>query len=785
MWSLPPVLRRGGLVLLLVLLGWASQARAARIVIDAVVRPDLQTIVGEARVEDGEGIHFEEILSRLPSPTDDVLARRTFPGTPETGWVDLSTDAAGVTHFHALIPRRYGASGLVPGHGVFLNGLWHPIPTRGGRPADVTWDVRLALPDGAVGVLNGQVGTEEVTWTGEADRLSLAVVPDGRVETLDVPAGRALVVDHGPPRYKRDYQLAVLVSEAWPGPDAPDLVIVEAPMHRRLVRSGPGMLFLSDRAFRLTGGLRQFHGPAVQRGILEAALPIADRWSRQFAAAAFTEASAPETDLRKRLGWVSWVPQVDSLLYDGRLPYYGDVFGEVWPGDAVRDDADELLADRTPPLAIVRRVEARYGVGTALKLAWALVQGSPLPFAAARVGIPLERIDSWLPRPPPQALALDVAHTEGGGATVTVTRTAPAVVPPEPIVVDIDGTRRVWEAPAGDGVYTTTLPNAPDKVRLDPDGSVNQADRADDRWPVRLSTTAAFFPYELNVRGGGFSAAAYLTFRRQYSSRWRTDVGIETSPEDIVAATIGAVRYLGPLQDRRNRPFRIWFGAGPSFLDPDFRPTNGHPLALGGYIGASWETRVDSDFPRHGQRVAGVVSGGFVPGGDRWGLASFTGIQLVPLGGRLVLASRLRAGLAEGGVEHRLLRLGGSSDVQGLRPDAAVGDLKATGGVELRWQVVRYANLPLPLLWLSDVQLNGGLEAGTLSADGDVCGTPDGRCGWSAAGWTGGIAFTGDVFGARPTMLATWLAGPLATSDAALVDPERPMQIYVRMTQAF
>lgn len=761
----------------------APAARGARVLIDATVRPDLQSIVGEIRVEDAEGLRFEDILSRLPAPADDVLSRRTFPGTPEAGWVEWSDGGDGVLHFRALLPRRYGASGYVPGHGLFMNGLWHPQPMRGADPVSVEWDVRLTLPPDTTGVLNGEVARDQVTWTGEADRLALAVVPAARVEALDVPGGRAVLVDHGPPRPPRDLKLGLLIGETWPGPEGPDVVIVEAPMHRRLVRTGPGVLFLSDRALRLTRGLWQFHVTAVQRGVLEAALPVADRWSRRIAAAAFSDAGGK--DLRRSLGWVSWVPQVDSLLYDGRLPYYGDVFGEVWPGDAVRDDLAELVADRTPPLAVVRRIEARYGRGTATKLAWALVDGAPLPFAAARVGIPPEVLDAWRPRPEAQDLAVAIEPGPDGQTRVRVTRTAPSEVAAEPIVIAIDGEERVWEAPAGDGTWEELRGTRPAKVRVDPKGSVNQGDRANDRWPLRLATTAAFFPYELNAFGGGFSAAAQLTFRRQFSSRWRTDVGLETSPEDIVSARLGAVRYLGPLQDRRSRPFRIWFGAGPSLLDPDFRPVDGSPLALGGYVGAAWETRVDFDFPRHGHRVAGVFSGGFVPGGDRWGLLSFTGIKIVPLGGRLALAARFRGGLAEGGVEHRLLRLGGSSDVQGIRPDAAVGDLKATGGLELRWQAVRYANLPLPLVWLSDVQLSSGLEAGALDADGDACGDGGGNCAWQAVGWTSGVAFTGDVFGARPTMLGTWLAGPLYVSDPGLVEGARPVQIYVRLTQAF
>ena len=64
---------------------------------------------------------------------------------------------------------------------------------------------------------------------------------------------------------------------------APRLVVVDTPARRRLVRTGPQVLYLSDRAFRVSAGLWKFHRERVQRGILEAGLPISDPWERQLA----------------------------------------------------------------------------------------------------------------------------------------------------------------------------------------------------------------------------------------------------------------------------------------------------------------------------------------------------------------------------------------------------------------------------------------------------------------------------------------------------------------------
>ena len=54
-----------------------------------------------------------------------------------------------------------------------------------------------------------------------------------------------------------------------------------------------------------------------------------------------------------------------------------------------------------------------------------------------------------------------------------------------------------------------------------------------------------------------------------------------------------------------------------------------------------------------------------------------------------------------------------------------------------------------------------------------------------AVGWTGGAAFVGDVFGARPTLLGVWLAGPAWSSAPQPVLPDARLQAYARLTQAF
>ena len=763
----------------LVALSGARAAQAAQARLEAEVRPDLQTITGTLTLTDGAGLRLVDALAALPVPDDDVLRRRTFPGAVESGWVHWSEVSEGRWTFYAVLPRRYDASGKVPGHGLFANGLWHTMFMRGATAEPVTWDAVVALPPGTTGVLNRAVSERVVRWSGVAERLSLAVVPDARVIDLDLPVGRVVLVDHGPARPRRDELLTTVVREQWPGPGAPDLVIVETPSRRRLTRDGPGLLFLSDRAFRVTGPLAAFHSAAVRRGVFAAGLPIASAWERDLAAAGLSDAaSARDPDLRTQLGWLSWIPQVDELLYSGRLPFYGDVFDETWPADPVRDDALEVLDPRAPGAAVMRRLDLRYGDGTAERLAWALAQGVALPDAAAQVGVPIGELLVWRRAPPPEDLSLTVTQDETGW-TLAVERPGAAQSPPEPIEIAVDGERMIWDATADDHELRAPLPGRPDSIVVDPDGLVDDPDRSDLRWPVRWTAIAYLWWSDFSLRGGGLDAGGNLVFRKQYATRNRFGLTAAVSPQDTVSAAATWYHHFGPLFDRRRRPFRLWAGGGPAVLKPGYRATADGRLALDLYAGLAWDTVVDPIFPRQGHRVSLSGSGGQVLGTEaNWAAIQSTAGGVVGLGQRLALAGRVRAGWATGDVAHRLLTLGGGAGVQGLAPNTVVGRQLALGRTELRWQPVRFASVPLWLAWLSDVQVHGGIEAGTL---GDAFDAP--VPGATAVGWTGGGALTFDVLGARPTLLGVWLAAPLWTSHPSL-DVELPMQVYLRMFQA-
>ena len=128
--------------------------------------------------------------------------------------------------------------------------------------------------------------------------------------------------------------------------------------------------------------------------------------------------------------------------------------------------------------------------------------------------------------------------------------------------------------------------------------------------------------------------------------------------------------------------------------------------------------------------------------------------------------------MASGDVEHRLLSLGGSGAVQGLPAGAVVGNRRAVGSTELRWLALNNAAVPIPLAWVSQMQVSGGLDMGT--SDGGAS---------TAIGWSAGLAFIAEIVGADPNFGGIWLAGPIWTSGQATSGDG--LQLYVRISQPF
>lgn len=748
--------------MLLALVGMAS---AASIRLRAEVGADLASVQGVLDRIDC-ACTFVDPLPLLPLPTDDRVRVRTFPARDEIGsvtWVPSGDN----TPFQTELPRRYGDIGRLPGRGLWADGGWYPLPVDpAGHPIPSRWDAEVILPPGVVGVLNGVVGVGVVRWEGYADRLALAVIPKARVTVVKAGGGTLTFVEPGAGSARKRALVAALADgEGWPLRSRPDLTIVQDLDLLHLATAAPGMVYLSARAFRVAPGLYPHHGAPVRRAMVEAAVPRGVEWERSFVGGALTR-GLPLPDLRKTLGPLAWNPLVDALLHDGTLPYYDAMFDEPF------DPNPGLFAvahPRVPAPAAARQVELLLGKGAAVTLSRLLLEGLRLEDAASRMGIPPEVVAGWQgPYPAEQDYAVRLHR-----GRVEVERRAGDDAGAEVVGIAIDGAApEPWVAGPGPDRWVVEPASPPRKVHLDPALQTRQTDLSDDRWPVPWTFTFAGHFYGFSPTQGSFDLVGDIMLRRANDTR---NVLILTGghhPQNLVEGGVGYARAFGPLLNRQVRSQMISAIVRGSLLDEVFSATEDGDIAIDLTVAHSWDTRL-GDSPLRGHRYATELGGGFVPGTDqRWARALGSYVQLVPVDARQVLALRVGGGWATGAVAHRLLPLGGADAVRGVPQGGVLGNERVSFNAEYRLAVFRNLSIPMPLVWVTELQVSPGIEAGAAWRAGEPMG---------ALAATFGMHTVTDAFGIRPVLAGATLTYPLRTWGFEADS----LQVYVDFAQSF
>ncbi|MED5372779.1 MAG: hypothetical protein VX899_17305 [Myxococcota bacterium] len=740
-------------------------ALGAQLELSATVDPDLRGLSGQ--LLHPPGLALDSALERLPGPQDDLVHRRTYPGAQDDGELVFASEDT-VTTFQTRLPHRYGALGWERGRGLWGNGGWYPqpLPAEEGQPLDIhDWTVTLELPPGTVGVLNGQAGEGTLRWEGPAERLSIAVLAKGRLEELT--PGLWLLAD-GPRRPRRDAALVALA--ALMPADARPTVVVEAPQYRRLVRTGPGVLYLSDAAWRTPEALWRFHNQAVLEGLLAASLDHPLRLLRGLYAAARVptlESELQSASADQVLRFAAFLPLVDMLLYSGRVPFHAELFDEVHPGDPLRDDLSELYSGELDPGVLAVKVDDREGAGTA----WAWVQewlAQDSEVAEIRASL-----SPWLGPWPEQDLVMDVRQ-DGEQWGVALERLTAENAPAESVPISIDGQLQTWQTQPGPDSAWIPLQARPDAVRLDPDGHLQQTDRSGERWPGGWTVVGTAAPTAYDLSQGILYGSANLRFRRRYDTRNLYTGSASIGAQDRLRLQGGYARYFGPLTDRRTRAGYAYLWTGGAWLSPAYRARVDGRYTLESGLTLSWDTRVDWRFPLHGHRLRASIDGGVVPeSGHRWVGTQLSAMQLWAPHPRIVLAGTLSGGVTTGQVQHRLLSLGGP--MLSVPPGRVVGQSRAVAAAELR--VLAAKNLSVPLLWLywlDEVQLTGGLEAGVVHhaslVDAGQISALGGQ--YEAIGARGAVLLTMDGLGAIPWTCGMTVGVPLSASAGLEAGPQ-------------
>jgi hypothetical protein len=752
----------------------ARSEGAPLVAIDARVEPGFEVITGTIRVAGAPGVRVVDPLARLPDPTEDRTAQRTWPGAPERGVVRFTERGPGVWDFVTILPRRYDDVGVLPGRSLLANGFWYPQPMLGDRPVIALWTVTVALPDGAIGAVGDAAGAGRLAWLGHGERASLAVLARGRIEALDGDGVRLSVLGRrGAPRaWKR--RLVPAVASARP-PELPvRAAVVRGPLRRRLARSGRGLAYVSDRAWRVTPGLRRYHDPAVARAVLAASLASPDPFTRDLAAAALVRRRADAGgDARGLLRWLSWNPVVDAILHDRTLPFWADVLDAAHPDDPLRDDLFEVFQPHGPGTARARQIEALYGPTALYALGSSLARGLDLGAAAAEAEVDAALVAAWAAPYPDQDLRLVVDRRR---SRIGVLRDAPPGAPPEVVQLRVDGETLALRTTSGSDLLTIEPSAAPRRVVVDPGGLVSQRSRRGDAWPPRFTVTTAAWVERVNLTEGWLSGYASAWARGRDDTRNVWSAGASFDQQTLPSLSIGWLHRRGPLQDGLNRPHRatVWFE--PAWTNPRFAPGDRPLLTVGGGAQYAWDTRVSGLFPLRGRRLSATVTAGALPSeGTHWATARLGASGVISPHPRWAFAGASSAAVASGDTIQRLLWLGGPGSISSLPPAAAIGRARGVAVGEARWAPIRHASVPLlGLAWLSEVQLTAGAETGWMR-------TIDG---YDAAvvGVTGGASFVADLLGASPSLVGVTIGRPVWRAG---LDGAPRHQVVVRFGQGF
>jgi hypothetical protein len=781
------------------------------------------------------------------------------------------------------LPRRYGALGVARDV-MTLGDPWYPLVLPSAAvtvppPADHV--VRVAPTDDAMVVTASGATRADATTPvvvvaqTNVTHAPVVVLPRDRSVVVDAFAGvRMTFVSDAPELEARSPFEVDAASSRWPfDVDAAGLVhgtlrncvallrrlgfvavpserprvrgmreamtIVEVPSRQHLAVALPGMLLVSDHAFRLLPFDRfwRLHGLPVARRAFEvllaphelaSTLPNDVSWGpdadgalladRLLVDASTLDVPEPEgaglkketaRDLVKSFGFH---PTIDQLIYAPHVAFGSEIFQAIEAPDPDRDGADR--ARNLDPMGRFVLGKLRDRLGAKLEEAAESHLGLGVDWRYAAEDVAEHDLkyfwSQWIG--PHRGVAyrivdhLSTRVASGVRTAITVERMGATWIR-EPVVVeaiDVDDhrVRGTWDAAGARGVVTITTPSEIDDVRLDPDQRLtedptlaNEHPRFDDEldhaWKPPVFEEI-FVSYTATERRLDFDFRFSLRRRYDLDGGW------------IAAGTNGARGFggsfsrsfdFGAMRDLNNRFGRFVLGLGalrsPNGFGTD--PTPSTQLSLLGSIG--WETMRQIVDPMTG--IGGTLSVSANLAREEGSASSpnvvFGGRGHVFFWEHPKTASVIIAGfgaIVGRALESQLLGLGGRTTLRGYEADQSLGRANAYAIFEQRWHVFddAYVNLA-DASWVRGIELASWIAGGVTSTrDSPLTVTKDGLLAEVGLG----LRLLHDWVGIQPAILYVDVGVPLLRSDpyvrdasGAIVHERQRLGIWFGLQQIF
>jgi len=695
--------------------------------------------------------------------------------------------------FEVGIPLRYGAFGCASGVCTLMQG-WHPMvaqigaggPADGAMPARAHYDVTVRSPwatviDGQVGGTNSlrdalyvpliaykKLHALEVEHRGVRIRYLSRFAPappsEGRV-----PYGIENFYRVGSDAARR--ALDLLADLGLPLPR--QVTLCEAPLRHEIAQAHPGVVLVSDRAWRLLPleRFRKFHSFQIARALFATAFEERARafedprdlaWTPDAAAVFLVELLTVSRYggiefARDVLRYFSFVPDVDALIYAPKVAFSSAYFGAVEDPDRLRDDLRRFNNDLPRGKRIYEKLKDLLG-GPAMVQALRAHLRDGVPFRRAAeqaAGRPLgEFFAQWLGAYP--FVHYEVVGVESARRgreyvhRVQVRKHGKVVEPVTLWARDVGGAEITmrWNGRGRAHEFRFRSREALDVVHLDPRERLveNWPGRRDDlrldnRQPARWKFLLYRFEPRLDVVELDLGVLVDFTLRRVYDLRNSLRFSFFRTASTDWGTGVGAARAFGELVDDNRLSTAAGVFVSAARLNERFALAAGMDprpgTRLGFSAGLGHDNRVWLLDPYRGWGL-GVGAGTQVTmlddGARLWtGSGGAAAAKLFGLTPGHTLAAQLSMGGVGGDIElhSQLVGVGGPGGLIGYQSDELLGRGAAVFGVEYRHMFVR--GLDWNVLHLARGRGFGGAvfaNAATLSS-----------CETLAEGWGADSAF--------------------------------------------
>jgi hypothetical protein len=752
--------------------------------------------------------------------------------------------------FRIRLPERFGRLGVIDDR-LSLNAPWYPIVIGddGGWSHSVPQRVRVATTEPLDMVIAGREARpgRTVEFRGPyapvfaapelyrsarriGDRTLVVVSADRLWEPppADAEGLEALhdVIEMDRVGLLEEATTDVLETLDGIGFERPDgaIVAVLVPSRTELAATAPGTLLLSDRIYEIfpLDIVEDFHQRAVRRALFRLLAgplasriePVIDRpWAVDLRAAFLTDVDDARRHGHARtpeelVGFASFHPAVDQLLYAPQVAFIDTFFGSVVEPDPYRDDPARARAPIARGRQILETIRDNAGEEGFEAFTGELLASRVSSRAALEDTNPTlaPRLDEWLVAPGTELnyrLGEVESTASGAGYRHRVEVFREGSERRERVEVEIEDDddhleTAVWDAEGERGEVTIETAAELDDVLVDPRGRLAESPRVADGHP--RGDNASSQPWRLPLlRGFGLNLllseadfAGFIDFALR--RRYELDESIAATLAINPAAYSVSLRYIwgvGPARHTNSRIGAISAGLSAARIREGFVED-----AIGGWrvslLGsAGWDEKAFREDPRSGSALSVNGRVGLVVRDDDElavsGSVGSRGSILIPLGLRNTLLLLGDVGWTFGeSLPGENQALGGRFALRGFETGELVGAFGAYAVAEHRWTVLSDLAINIVhLAWLREVQLavflGGGIVADSIDGSRTLLGAEAGA----------GIRFHYEYGGIQPGVLAVDIGVPLTRklnepgTDGDFANERIPFGIHASFDQYF